>query len=137
MSRVISSVGIALCAFGIWHGYLTYDFLERAELKNARVTGVQELRGPPKPRQKTAVHIRYSAQVPDQSETKDLSAITQLPLLQEIKEGDQIRVLVDPRQPSVARLPLWSELWARPLTYFVGGILILVVGRVLRVKRLR
>jgi hypothetical protein len=137
MSRVISSVGFALCAFGIWHGYATYDFLERAELKDALVTGVQELRGPPKPRQRTAVNILYSAKVAGAAETEDFSAITQLPLLQEIKAGDRIRVLVDPRKPSVARLPLWSELWARPLTYFIGGILIVVVGRVLRAKRLR
>lgn len=132
MSRVVSAVGVVLCAVGVWHGSSTYEFVQHAQSVKGRITGVQELRGPPKPRQKTPINLLYT--------TKDgleVSAIAHLPLLQQIQTGDEIRILVDPRQPDIARLPLWSELWARPLTYLVGGFLMLLVGRVLGVKQLR
>jgi len=132
MSRVVSAVGLVLCAVGVWHWSATYAFVRDAQPVIGRVTGVQELRGPPKPRQKTPINILYTT-----TDGREVSAIAQMPLLQEIRAGDEIRVLVDAKQPELARLPLWSELWARPLTYLVGGFLMLVVGRVLRVKRLR
>lgn len=132
MSRVVTAVGVALSAFGVWQGFATYSFLERADVVQARVTGVQELRGPPKPRQKTPVNLLYT-----NPQGEEVSAVGQLPLLQQIEPGDQINILVDPKRPTEARMPLWSELWARPLTYTIGGFLLLIVGRVLRVKRLR
>ena len=132
MSRVVSAVGLVLCGVGVWHGSSTYAFVRDAQPVIGRVTGVQELRGPPKPRQKTPINILYTT-----TGGREVSAIAHLPLLQEIRPGDEIRVLVDSTHPEIARLPLWSELWARPLTYLVGGFLMLVVGRVLRVKRLR
>ncbi|MFN4896622.1 MAG: DUF3592 domain-containing protein [Pseudomonadota bacterium] len=132
MIRIISVVGLALCILGVWQGAMTYSFLQRASEVRGSVTGVQELRGPPKPRQKRSVHVLYRDQAGD-----EVSAVTHLPMLQEIKTGDEIRLLIDPANPSIARIPLWSELWARPLTYIVGGLLLSLVGRVLRNKQLR
>lgn len=132
MSKVVTAVGIGLCSLGVWQGVSTYAFLQSAGIVQGRVTGVQELRGPPKPRQKTPIHILYR-----NSNGEEVSAVAHLPMLQEIKQGDEIRVLIDPRHPSDARMPLWSELWARSLTYVIGGLLVLIVGRVLRQKRLR
>jgi len=132
MSRIVSVVGGALCILGVWQGLETYSFISRSEIVKARVTGVQELRGPPKPRQKTPVNLLYT-----DSSGHEVSAVAHLPLLQELRQGDEIRVLVDPRDQGQARMPLWSELWARPLTYIIGGMLLLLVGRVLRAKRSR
>ena len=132
MSRVVSAVGVVLFVVGVWHGSSTYSFVKTAELIRGRVTGIQELRGPPKPRQKTPINLLYTT-----SDGREVSAVANLPLLQEIRTGDEIHVLIDPRQPELARMPLWSELWARTLTYLVGGLLMAVVGRVLRVNRLR
>lgn len=129
---LITIAGVALSVAGVWLGIDTASFQRRALLVQATVTGVQELRGPPKPRQRTPLHVTYK--LPD---GREASAVTHLPFLQEIKSGDSIRLLVDPAAPEQARLPLISELWARPLTYFVGGLLLLVVGRVLSSKRTR
>jgi hypothetical protein len=132
MSRVVSLVGAVLLSVGIWQGGATYSFVQRAHLAVGRVTSIEELRGPPKPRQRTPINVLYKGR-----SGQEESAVAHLPLLQNIKEGDEIRILVDPQQPQRARIPLWSELWARPLTYVVGGLLVLIVGRVLRTKALR
>jgi hypothetical protein len=132
MSKVVSAVGLALCSLGVWQGISTYAFVQRADLVQGRVTGVQELRGPPKPRQKTPINILYT-----DTKGMEVSAVAHLPMLQQIQTGDEIRVLIDPLHPGDARLPLWSELWARSLTYIIGGLLIAIVGRVLRQKHLR
>jgi hypothetical protein len=132
VKSLISLVGVVMTLAGVWLGGETFAFQRRAIAVQATVTGVQELRGPPKPRQRTPLHVSYKL-----SDGREYSAITHLPLLQEIKQGDSIRLLVDPTAPERARLPLISELWARPLTYLVGGILLVVVGRVLSSKRTR
>jgi hypothetical protein len=132
MSRVVSLVGAGLLSVGVLQGWTTYSFVQHAEIVIARVASIEELRGPPKPRQKTPVNLLYKNR-----DGAEQSAVAHLPLLQNIQQGDEIRILVDPQQPQVARMPLWSELWARPLTYFVGGLLLLLVGRVLRTRTLR
>ena len=132
MSRVITLAGISLCALGIWQGVAVYSFISHSVPVTATVSSIQELRGPPKPRQKTSVHLLYrNAQGVEQS------ALATLPLLQRIQQGDTIQVLVVPEKPGEARLPLWSELWARTLTYLVGGVLLVAVSAVLKTRRLR
>jgi hypothetical protein len=132
MSRVIAFVGVALFAFGAWQGLAVYSFVKDATPVMATVTSIQELRGPPKPRQKTSVHLLYTT-----PQGEEQSAVATLPFLQRIQQGDRIQVLVAGDRPGEAKLPLWSELWARTLTYLVGGALLIIVGSVLRTKRLR
>lgn len=132
MVRAVPLVGVVLFCIGLWHGVSVYLFLQGSVEVQATVSSIQELSGPPKPRQKTPIHLLYRA--PDGNE---MSAIARLPLLYNIREGDQIRILIDPDSPSIARLPLWSELWSRSLAYIVGGFLVLLVGRVLRTKSFR
>jgi hypothetical protein len=130
MYKTISVLGVIIFVIGIGQGVSTYSFVKNAKTTTARVTGIQELRGPPKTRQKTPIHLAYTL-----DDGREHSAIAHLPLLQEIKVGDEIRILVDVSTPEDARLPLWSELWARTLAYLVGGTLLLVVARVLSAKR--
>lgn len=52
------------------------------------------------------------------------AAITHLPLLQALKEGDPLHILVDPGDPKTVKLPLLSELWATPLAYLLSGVVI-------------
>jgi hypothetical protein len=132
MYKAISVVGLLLAILGVWQGAETYSFVKAARVTQAKVTAIQELRGPPKPRQRTPIHLSYRT-----DDGKEYSAIAHLPLLQEIKAGDEIRVLVDPSKPEIAKLPLWSELWARTLAYIVGGLLLLIVARVLSTKQSR
>jgi hypothetical protein len=56
-------------------------------------------------------------------------------MLQQIKQGDSIRLLADPNKLDDVHLPLWQELRARPLTYLVGGVLQVIVARVLGTTR--
>jgi hypothetical protein len=132
MNRIIPLVAVILLALGAAQALKTVSFTRNAVVVTATVAVVEERRGPPKPRQKTPLHVTYRS-----DDGQEHSAITHLPMLQEIRQGDSIRLLVDPAHPSVVKLPLWSELWARPLTYLIGGALLLLVGRVLRVKKLR
>lgn len=132
MNRVIPLVALALLIVGVFQAFETASFQRKAIVVSATVVSVEERKGPPKPRQRTPLHVSYRL-----DGGQEQSAVTHLPLLQEIRQGDSIRLLVDPRTPNSVKLPLWSELWARPLTYLIGGCLLLLVARVLRVKHLR
>jgi hypothetical protein len=132
MHKIILALGLALFAAGGVEAYKTADFQSHATEVVGSVIGVQELRGPPKPRQKTPLFVSYRRE-----DGSEVQTVTHLPMLQQIEQGDSIRLLVDPRNPQDARLPLWSELWARPLTYCIGGLLLVIVARVLGTKRSR
>lgn len=127
--KIISLVGVALVALGVWRGVESVRFRGRSIEILGRVDSVQELKGPPKPRQKVPLHLSYST--PDGLQHR---GITHMPMLQKIEMGDSIRILVDPANPQDVRLPLWSELWAGPLTYVIGGLLVAVMGALLRRK---
>ncbi|MEY4701793.1 MAG: hypothetical protein RL326_1980 [Pseudomonadota bacterium] len=130
--KIISGVGLALIAFGVWRGFESYTFVSRAIELPGVVDSVEELKGPPKPRQKVPLHVSYS--LPDGTRHR---VVTHMPMLQKIESGDTIRILVDRSNPQDVRLPLWSELWAGPLTYVVGGLLLMLMGRLLRGKATR
>jgi hypothetical protein len=132
MYKIILLLGLALVTAGVVEGARTASFHSNAIEVMASVIAVQELRGPPKPRQKTPLLVSYR-----QQDGSEVQATTHLPMLQQIKQGDSIRLLVHPANPQDVRLPLWSELWARPLTFLVGGCLLLLVSRVLGTKRSR
>lgn len=132
MHKIILALGFVLLIVGGAEGVKIAKFYSHAVEVTGVVTGVQELRGPPKPRQKTPLFVSYRLQ-----DGSEVQAVTHLPMLQQIKQGDSIRLLADPNQPQDVRLPLWSELWARPLTYLVGGFLLVLVARVLGAKRTR
>jgi len=76
------------------------------------------------------VHVRFV--MPNGEER---SAITRLPLLQNLKEGDRIEILVDPSNPQLVKLPLLSELWATPLAYLLSGVVLTVSVLVLKVRK--
>jgi hypothetical protein len=130
--KIISAVGLILVAFGAWRGVESYAFVSRALEISGMVDSVEELKGPPKPRQKVPLHLSYS--LPDGTQHR---VVTHMPMLQKIERGDTIRILVDRANPQDVRLPLWSELWAAPLTYLVGGMLLIFMGRLLRGKATR
>lgn len=122
MRRTALILGIVLCLVGVYLCASTYLFLNRAIAVEAEVVAVEERKGPPKPRSKTPLHLRYS--LPNRGE--HLSK-TSMPLLQRVEVGDRVRVLVDSANPEVVTLPLLSVLWATPITLCVAGIA-LVVG---------
>jgi hypothetical protein len=132
MHKIILGLGVVLLLVGGIESAKTTNFQSNAVEVVATVTGVQELRGPPKPRQRTPLYVSYR-----QADGSEVQAVTHLPMLQQIKQGDSIRLLADPNKPDDVRLPLWSELWARPLTYLIGGVLLVIVARVLGTKRSR
>lgn len=122
MRRVLCILGIVSCLGGVYLCASTYLFLNRAIAVEAEVVAVEERKGPPKPRSKTPLHLRYS--LPNGGE--HLSK-TSMPLLQRVEVGDRVHVLVDSANPEVVILPLLSVLWATPITLCVVGIA-LVVG---------
>lgn len=132
MRKVVTLVGICLLCAGLWNGSVMYRFIHSAHRVAAEVVSIEEPTGPPKPRQKTPVHISY---LNDRGEMR--SAITHLPMLYRVEPGDQIEILVDSSDSERVHLNLWSELWARPLTYTVGGLLLMMVSIVLSQRRWR
>ena len=132
MRKVIRVAGVFLIFFGVVDGYRTARFVETSKEVRATVQSVEQLRGPPKPRQKTPVHVEFELQ-----DGKREHGITNLPFVYAVEVGDSIPILVQAGNPSRIKLNLWSELWASCLTYTVGGILVLVVSATLSHKRWR
>lgn len=130
MRKFFTFVGLVLLGIGAYQANELTSFLSRALPITATVTSVELRTGPPKPTQNTPVHVKFS--LPNGEER---SAITHLPLLQELKEGDTINVLVDPSNPQSVKLPLLSELWATPLAYLLSGTVIVCGVLFLRVRR--
>ena len=132
MRKIIQGVGVLLLSYGLWNGYSTYAFVQSARTVSATVRSIEEPKGPPKPRQKTPVHVEFVA-----ADGSTSSAITHLPMVYRVEMGDVIPILVAKNQTAHVRLNLWSELWAASLTYTIGGALLLIVSVVLSQKRWR
>jgi hypothetical protein len=120
VKKLIGAVGLSLFLIGSYQTLETIRYLQRSVLVSATVVSVETRSGPPKPSQNTPVHVQFTL-----DGVGEQRGVTHLPLLHRIKEGEAIRVLVDPQNPQEIRLPLLSELWARPITYLLCGILIL------------
>lgn len=120
MRNLLVLVGVALLGMGVYETTSTLSFTGRARVVAAKVLEVEERTGPPKPRQNTPVHVSFS--LPNMPEQQ---AVTHLPLLQTLKAGDSLYLLVDPQNPQDVRLPMISELWALPLAYLASGIALL------------
>lgn len=120
MRKLIGAVGLGLFLMGSYQTVETVRYLKRSVLVNATVVTVETRSGPPKPSQNTPVHVQFTLEG-----VGEQRGVTHLPLLHRIKEGEVIRILVDPQNPQGIRLPLLSELWARPVTYILCGILIM------------
>ncbi|MEY4668515.1 MAG: hypothetical protein RL518_1214 [Pseudomonadota bacterium] len=130
MRKLLALVALVLLGMGLYESREVSSFLSRALTVQGTVITVETRTGPPKPTQNTPVHVRFALQ---SGETH--TAITRLPLLQKVKEGDSIFLLVDPSNPQDVRLPLLSELWARPLAYLVSGIVLVAGILVVKVRR--
>lgn len=122
MRRFLGLVGLVLLSIGAFEVIGTLNFTRGALLTQATVTAVEERTGPPKPVQNTPLHVSFT--LPDGTTH---AAIARLPLLQKVKQGDQIYLLVDPSNPRDVRLPLASELWARPLAYLISGFVLITL----------
>jgi hypothetical protein len=130
MKKFLTLVGVVLLALGVYQSTDTASFLSRAVSVPATVTLVEARTGSPKPTQNTPVHVKFN--LPSGEER---SAITNLPLLQNVKAGDTIYLLVDPARPELVKLPLLSELWARPLAYLISGFVLVCGVLVVKVRR--
>jgi hypothetical protein len=122
MRRGVFILGIVLCFAGVYLCGSTYLFLNRAIPVEAEVVAVEERKGPPKPRSKTPLHVRYRLPSGEEHLSK-----TSMPLLQRVEAGDRVHVLVDSANPEVVTLPLLSVLWATPITLCIAGV-VLVLG---------
>jgi hypothetical protein len=124
MRRAVLIFGIALCLGGVYLSASTYLFLTRAVQVEAEVVAVETRQGPPKPRSKTPLHVRYRL-----SDGHEHLSKTSMPLLQRVEVGDRVHVLVDSLNPEVIRLPLLSVLWATPITLCVVGVALVAASR--------
>jgi hypothetical protein len=130
MRKVLALVAIVLLGMGLNESREVSSFLSTAVTVQGTVVAVETRTGPPKPTQNTPIHVRFSL---PSGETH--TAITRLPLLQKVKEGDSIYLLVDPKEPRDVRLPLLSELWARPLAYLLSGIALVAGILIVKVRK--
>ncbi|MEN9846332.1 MAG: hypothetical protein RIS36_1479 [Pseudomonadota bacterium] len=130
MRKLLAVVAIVLLGMGLHESRQVSSFLATAVTVQGTVVAVETRTGPPKPTQNTPVHVRFSL-----PSGESHTAITRLPLLQKLKEGDSIYLLVNPMVPQDVRLPLLSELWARPLAYLLSGIALVVGILVVKVRR--
>jgi hypothetical protein len=130
MRTILSLVAVVLLGMGLFESREVSGFLSTALTVQGSVVAIETRTGPPKPTQNTPIHVRFTL---PSGETR--TAITRLPLLQKVKEGDQIYVLVDPNDPQDVRLPLLSELWARPLAYLLSGVVLVAGILIAKVRR--
>jgi len=130
MRRLLALVAVVLLGIGLFESREVSSFMSRAITVQGTVVAVETRTGPPKPTQNTPIHVRFSL-----PSGESRTAITKLPLLQKVKDGDPIYLLVDPTDPQDVRLPLLSELWARPLAYLVSGIVLVAGILVVKVRR--
>ena len=130
MRTILSLVAVVLLGMGLFESREVSGFLSTALTVQGSVVAIETRTGPPKPTQNTPIHVRFTL---PSGETR--TAITRLPLLQKVKEGDQIYVLVDPNDPQDVRLPLLSELWARPLAYLLSGVVLVAGILISKVRR--
>ena len=130
MKRLLTLVGALLLGIGVYQSTETASFLSRALTVSATVTLVETRTGSPKPTQNTPVHVKFN--LPSGEER---SAITNMPLLQNVKVGNTISLLVDQAEPEVVKVPLLSELWARPLAYLVSGFVLVCGALVIKVRK--
>jgi hypothetical protein len=130
MRRLLALVAVVLLGMGLYESQEVSSYLSRAVAVQGTVVAVETRTGPPKPTQNTPVHVSFS--LPSGGSH---TAITRLPLLQKLKEGDSIYILVDPTNPQDVRLPLISELWARPLAYLVSGVVLVAGILIVKVRR--
>lgn len=130
MRRLLALVAVVLLGMGLYESQEVSSYLSRAVAVQGTVVAVETRTGPPKPTQNTPVHVSFS--LPSGGPQ---TAITRLPLLQKLKEGDSIYILVDPTNPQDVRLPLISELWARPLAYLVSGVVLVAGILIVKVRR--
>lgn len=130
MRKLLAVVAIVLLGMGLHESRQVSSFLATAVTVQGTVVAVETRTGPPKPTQNTPVHVRFSL-----PSGESHTAITRLPLLQKLKEGDSIYLLVNPMVPQDVQLPLLSELWARPLAYLLSGIALVAGILVVKVRR--
>jgi hypothetical protein len=130
MRGLLALVAIVLLGLGLYESREVSSFLSRAVTVQGRIVAIETRTGPPKPTQNTPVHVQFS--LPDGGTH---TAVTHLPLLQKLKDGDSIYLLVDPSSPLDVRLPLLSELWARPLAYLLSGTALVAGILVVKVRR--
>jgi hypothetical protein len=130
MKKFLALVGVVLLGLGVYQSTETASFLSRALSVPATVTLVEGRTGSPKPTQNTPVHVTFKL-----PSGEDRSAITNLPLLQNVKAGDTIYILIDPARPEAVKLPLLSELWARPLAYLISGFILVCGVLVVKVRK--
>ena len=130
MRKLLALTAVILLGMGLYESREVSSFLSTALTVQGTVVAVETRTGPPKPTQNTPVHVRFSL-----PSGESHTAIARLPLLQKVKEGDLIYILVDPLKPQAVRLPLLSELWARPLAYLLSGIALAAGILVVKVRR--
>jgi hypothetical protein len=127
MRKFLIVIALGLVAVGVFDLVSTISFTRKAVLTPATVVSLEERTGPPKPSQNVPLHVRFT--LPNSTEQQ---ATTHLPLLQEVRAGDTIYLLVNTENQQDVRLPLISELWARPLAYLGCGLVLLVALVVLK-----
>jgi hypothetical protein len=130
MRTILSLVALVLLGMGLYESREVSSFLQSAITVQGTVVAVETRGGPPKPTQNTPVHVRFTLPSGDTH-----TAVTRLPLLQKVKEGDSIYLLVASNDPRDVRLPLLSELWARPLAYLLSGVVLVAGILVVKVRR--
>jgi hypothetical protein len=130
MRKILALLAIVLLGMGLHESREVSTFLSSALTVQGTVIAIETRTGPPKPTQNTPIHIRFTL---PSGEAR--TAVTSLPLLQKVKEGDQIYILVDPADPQDVGLPLLSELWARPLAYLLSGVALVAGILIVKVRR--
>lgn len=127
MRKLLLLLGLVLLVLGVYDTAKTLSFTSSAQLTRATVLALEERTGPPKPTQNTPLHVTFTL-----SDGIERTAVTRTPLLQKLRQGDEIFVMVNPTNPAEVKLPLLSELWARPLAYLLSGFVTIVALVVFR-----
>jgi len=115
MAKALKLAALLLALWGAVTTYSAYTFIRDSVRITAKVIAVEELRGPPKPRQKIPLHVEFEVN------GMKLRTETRMPMLGVIKEGDSIPLWVDPSNPQRVELADLANVFAAPLTYILFG----------------
>lgn len=115
MGKVIKIATCLLALWGIVTTYQAYAFVQGSARVLGKVIAVEELRGPPKPRQKIPLHVEFELN------GAVVRTETRMPMLGVLKQGDAIPLWVDRSNPQRVELADLANLFAAPLTYILFG----------------
>lgn len=128
MFVILKYLSMALCAYGVFVGYVTYKFVTAAIVVNGTIAPTDAYKGPPRSPRAIPITVSFSPPSNNPSESEKVLVSLPSPMFRRLELGQPVTLLVNPNQLSEARFASITELWAFPGGLLLGGIGLLLVS---------